>query len=247
MKMPFMQPGMYQAPPFFYPQGMPAQRMVYPAAAPGGAGGVPQQRMRQWPPQGPQGRGVPPMVPFNQYMGVPQQGNGQQGAPQGRGPQRGRGRGGPQNKGVRMNVPPQQGGRGQRNPSAAYNYTNQARNKPTPQGMPQTQVPLGVNHPLTIQELAAAPEEQQKKMIGDRLFPLISARESTHAAKITGMLLDMDLGELLHLLESPDALNEKIQEALDVLKGAGNDQNTNADDNADEEEEEEEEQQDADE
>lgn len=42
--------------------------------------------------------------------------------------------------------------------------------------------------------------------------------EHENAAKVTGMLLEMDQTEVLHLLESPEALNAKVSEALDVLR-----------------------------
>lgn len=38
------------------------------------------------------------------------------------------------------------------------------------------------------------------------------------AGKITGMLLEMDNSELLHLLDNPDALNAKVGEAMIVLQ-----------------------------
>ena len=67
-------------------------------------------------------------------------------------------------------------------------------------------------------DIAAAPPEQQKQLLGKRLFPLIQNVQPHLAGKITGMLLEMDNGELLNLLESPDALNAKIMEALSVLQ-----------------------------
>ena len=60
--------------------------------------------------------------------------------------------------------------------------------------------------------------DQQKRLLGERLFPLISQVQPAFAGKITGMLLEMDNGELLNLLESPEALNAKIMEAVSVLE-----------------------------
>jgi polyadenylate-binding protein len=71
---------------------------------------------------------------------------------------------------------------------------------------------------LTIKTLAAAPEETRKQMIGERLFPMVKAMKPHYAGKITGMLLEMDNGELLHLLESQPALLEKVNEADLVLQ-----------------------------
>ena len=71
---------------------------------------------------------------------------------------------------------------------------------------------------MTAASLAAAPPEQQKQLLGERLFPLISQVQPASAGKITDMLLEMDNGELLSLLESPEALNAKIMEAVSVLE-----------------------------
>jgi polyadenylate-binding protein len=71
---------------------------------------------------------------------------------------------------------------------------------------------------LTAAALAAADPDQQKQMVGEHLYPKIAARQPDYAGKITGMLLEMDNGELLHLLEDNEALDAKIEEAVSVLK-----------------------------
>ncbi len=50
------------------------------------------------------------------------------------------------------------------------------------------------------------------------LSPFESRLHPDLAGKITGMLLEMDNAELLHLLESPDAMAAKVNEALSVLQ-----------------------------
>jgi polyadenylate-binding protein len=87
---------------------------------------------------------------------------------------------------------------------------------PPPQGPPPQMMPN--EGALTASALASASPEMQKNMIGERLYPLIHQSEPALAGKITGMLLEMDNSELLHLLESPEALNAKISEALQVLE-----------------------------
>merc|ERR1719313_2042335 len=72
--------------------------------------------------------------------------------------------------------------------------------------------------PLTAAALASAPTAMQKQMLGEKLFPLISHMQPEMAGKITGMMLEMDNSELLILLESPDQLKAKVEEALRVLE-----------------------------
>ncbi|KAM2242422.1 hypothetical protein ACFX1S_009380 [Malus domestica] len=66
--------------------------------------------------------------------------------------------------------------------------------------------------------LAAASPEQQKQILGEQLYPLVHKQKADLASKITGMLLEMDNSELLNLLESPDSLTAKVEEAVQVLR-----------------------------
>lgn len=71
--------------------------------------------------------------------------------------------------------------------------------------------------PLTASKLAAAPPQEQKEMLGQRLYPLIQNMHPSLAGKITGMLLEIDNSELLYMLESPECLRSKVDEAVTVL------------------------------
>ena len=55
-------------------------------------------------------------------------------------------------------------------------------------------------------------------MLGERLFPLIQCMCPDLAGKITGMLLEIDNKELLHMLESEESLKVKVEETVAVLQ-----------------------------
>uniref|UniRef100_A0A3Q2WJG3 Polyadenylate-binding protein n=2 Tax=Haplochromini TaxID=319058 RepID=A0A3Q2WJG3_HAPBU len=100
-----------------------------------------------------------------------------------------------------------------------YKYAAGVRN--TQQHMntqPQPAVHVQGQEPLTASMLAAAPPQEQKQMLGERLFPLIQNMHPSLAGKITGMLLEIDNSELLHMLESPESLRSKVDEAVAVLQ-----------------------------
>jgi polyadenylate-binding protein len=72
--------------------------------------------------------------------------------------------------------------------------------------------------PLTTGMLAAAQPQEQKQMLGERLYPLIFSMHPDWAGKITGMLLEIDNAELLHMLDSRESLKAKVDEAVVVLQ-----------------------------
>lgn len=74
---------------------------------------------------------------------------------------------------------------------------------------------------LAPQSLSAASPRQQKVMLGERLYPLVHALQPDRAAKVTGMLLEMDNAEILLLIENPGALASKVEEAVGVLGDHG--------------------------
>ncbi|PWA70359.1 poly(A) binding protein 2 [Artemisia annua] len=99
-------------------------------------------------------------------------------------------------------------------------------------GMLPRDAAAAMQQPMPITALASAlanaPPEQQRTMLGENLYTLVNQLEHKHAAKVTGMLLEMDQTEVLHLLESPDALKLKVAEAMDVLRNVQQANSTSA-------------------
>uniref|UniRef100_A0A672M8L4 Polyadenylate-binding protein n=1 Tax=Sinocyclocheilus grahami TaxID=75366 RepID=A0A672M8L4_SINGR len=101
-----------------------------------------------------------------------------------------------------------------------YKYAPGVRNPqqhmPTQPQVPMQQPAVHVQgqEPLTASMLAAAPPQEQKQMLGERLFPLIQNMHPSLAGKITGMLLEIDNSELLHMLESPESLRSKVSHLM---------------------------------
>jgi len=231
----------YPGMPMMNPRWNPAQ------GGPGGpqmmgmpmhAGLIPMQGGQRGPggPQGAGGRGRRPGgrggaqgggAPAGRQQGQPQGGPVQGGAPPqgqagGAGSQDARAGGVRYNQNVRNaqtqptagGQPPAQGQGGNRPQGQQKGAAAQSSSGPS-----KTPAEADKNQPLTIQALASKDAATQKRILGEQLFPLIAAKEKEQAGKITGMLLEMDNSELIHLLESKDALTEKIQEALAVLEG----------------------------
>lgn len=107
---------------------------------------------------------------------------------------------------------------------AAYKLNTNTRNQyPAQQVIAPTQpeqgqIVMGGQEPLTASLLATSSQSEQKQMIGERLFPLVQEYQPTLAGKITGMLLEIDNSELLHMLEQRELLGAKVEEAVQVLQ-----------------------------
>merc|ERR1711981_1331711 len=104
---------------------------------------------------------------------------------------------------------------GVRNVAGAPVMPAQPAQAPMPPQQPQQQQPpqaavfIQGQEPLTASMLAQAPPSEQKQMLGERLFPLIQSMFPELAGKITGMLLEIDNSELVHMLEHKESLTSK--------------------------------------
>ncbi|KAI9471546.1 Protein phosphatase PP2A regulatory subunit B [Coemansia sp. RSA 989] len=190
-----MGPPMY-APPMYYPSGYVQQRGAYPAPRPVRWQGAQPPVPGQYPM--PAGQYPMPQYPVNANNRTMRPRNPRQGS--GRGGYAGRGRGGYRN-----------------NPRAQQQAADQPEAAQTEEPASDAEaVP-----PLTAAALAAAPEEMRKQMLGENLYSEIVKTQPELAGKITGMLLEMDDGELITLIENKELLAKKVEEALNVLNTHG--------------------------
>jgi polyadenylate-binding protein len=95
----------------------------------------------------------------------------------------------------------------------------QAPQQQAPQQPQQQAAPVPTAQPtLNASDLAKLPTGEAKRTIGEHMYPRIAELHGPEfAGKITGMLLEMDNSELLHLLENKEELAQRAQEARNVL------------------------------
>lgn len=134
-----------------------------------------------------------PSMPPNQFM---------------RGPGMGRGQG--IQRGGMVQRPPQQFAAKMMMPQ----YQQQMRQTYTQPAVMPPQRSSG----LTPEMLAKMTPEEAKNALGERLYVKVQTINPELAAKITGMLLEIDMNEVLNVLDDPTLLRSKVNEAMTVLK-----------------------------
>jgi len=101
---------------------------------------------------------------------------------------------------------------------AKLKFNANARNQPDAGGQTVLEGGRGQGLQITTSDLSQATPQQQKQLLGEELFRLISQMHPGQAGKITGMLLEMDNSEILHMLDSHESLKVKVDEAVTLLR-----------------------------
>jgi len=126
----------------------------------------------------------------------------------------------PRMQGAQNNQRPQSNMQNQQQQSMANGAQQRGRYAQTTVRNPI--IPMGElmmgKEPLNAQMLSQSRPEEQKQMLGEQLYPIIQSLQPELAGKITGMLLEMENSEILHMLEDSASLNSKVSEAVAVLQ-----------------------------
>ncbi|KAI8065739.1 hypothetical protein BC940DRAFT_303469 [Gongronella butleri] len=70
---------------------------------------------------------------------------------------------------------------------------------------------------LTLDDIKDHSVDQQRQLLGEQVYNVVNEKHPSVAGKITGMLIEMEPEALVYLLQNRDQLDDKIQEAVDVL------------------------------
>jgi polyadenylate-binding protein len=185
-----------QGQPMFYPNGNVPPGFIYPQ------GVISSIQSRPWT-QGPQFHNIAPSNYMPGMMSSPSRGGSSGGNTR---------TGSSSTQSAGLSRPQQQRAGGG---SGGGNRSNRSR--------PQQQM-ITMENPqdLTLSQLSQYTPEQQKLLLGERLYPLIYSSQGLLAGKITGMFLDSgwSMDELLSLIHDEHKLRHKIDNALEVLARA---------------------------
>lgn len=78
---------------------------------------------------------------------------------------------------------------------------------------PSTNLPLDL-----MRTLAKVDPSEQKQLLGEAIYPQIAETQPDLAGKLTGMLLEMSVSDLVVLAQNRDSLDAKVEEGLYVLR-----------------------------
>lgn len=80
---------------------------------------------------------------------------------------------------------------------------------------PPMQPPMQAPVPMQSQSMRELPND--KEQLGEYLYPLVEGKNPAYAAKITGMLLEMEIKQIHNIIMDPNQLDKWIGEAMRVL------------------------------
>ena len=74
-----------------------------------------------------------------------------------------------------------------------------------------------IEEPMINSKIEAAPPQERKQILGEKLFPKIQDMCPEVAGKVTEMLLTLESNEVLDLMKDESLLRDKVEEILDIL------------------------------
>jgi polyadenylate-binding protein len=112
---------------------------------------------------------------------------------------------------------PRRGKYNNNNQTPQNNASAQEQAAPAPVNETPAQQPTAGASGITEADLAKLSEEEQRNKLGEALYTAISKINQQYVGKITGMLLEMKTNEIITLLDNPDVLKQKVDEAVKAL------------------------------